>query len=372
MPNTDNAKNILNSICEFLNNKLSSKYQTKVLPLLQSDEVLQLVQAQVKVKPTKKRRSRKKDPAAPKGACTAYIMFCNTNRKSIKDEHPDMSSTEITKVMGSRWSALSDDEKLPYKELSAADKARYDNEMSSYIPSEEWISKSAKNDSKDGSKKKAKKTKKNGPKRGVTPYIAFCTQMRASVKENNPNMDAKEVTKELGRLWSTEYKNDKKKRKPFMKAAEKDKLRYENEKSTWISNDADSADNTDNTDNADDADNADSADMDLVSDKKSSVKKKNKKGNSTVEQKSSTKKASKKLAKKSKDTNQSETDIDNENFNVSDGVEEMEEKTGFVSFCQQTRPTIQQENPKWSTNKVTAKLHKLWNSMDVEEQAEYS
>jgi len=48
-----------------------------------------------------------------------------------------------------------------------------------------------------------KKTKKNinTPKRGKSPYIFFSCENRALVKENNPEMDNKQIMSELGRLW---------------------------------------------------------------------------------------------------------------------------------------------------------------------------
>ena len=58
---------------------------------------------------TKKKR-QKKDPNAPKKAMTSYLAYSNEQRPLIKQEQPSLSMTEISKVIGQRWKALSSEE----------------------------------------------------------------------------------------------------------------------------------------------------------------------------------------------------------------------------------------------------------------------
>jgi hypothetical protein len=67
----------------------------------------------------------------------------------------------------------------------------------------------------------------NAPKRGKSSYILFCISKRDSVKESNPEMSAKDIIKELGRVWREDV-SDKDKAK-YTKMAVSDKNRYENE-----------------------------------------------------------------------------------------------------------------------------------------------
>ncbi len=58
-----------------------------------------------------------KDPNAPKREPTAYIKFSNAMRPTILAEHPELASkvTEVAKIVGEKWKALSDAEKAKYK-----------------------------------------------------------------------------------------------------------------------------------------------------------------------------------------------------------------------------------------------------------------
>lgn len=96
----------------------------------------------------------------------------------------------------------------------------------------------------------------DAPKKGCTSYIKFSNEMRAQVKEDNPDMKGKDIIKELGRLWRTgfakldkktiakleedgitftekememETKKRDKARAKYEKLAEEDKKRYEAE-----------------------------------------------------------------------------------------------------------------------------------------------
>lgn len=44
-----------------------------------------------------------------------YIQFCNEHRSKVKGENPTLSMTEISKILGQKWNALSDEEKAKYK-----------------------------------------------------------------------------------------------------------------------------------------------------------------------------------------------------------------------------------------------------------------
>ena len=45
--------------------------------------------------------------------------------------------------------------------------------------------------------------------------------------------------------------------------------------------------------------------------------------------------------------------------------------TGYIAFCQQSRPQLRAENEDWSMKQVTKELEKMWKGMDEEEQAQY-
>jgi hypothetical protein len=51
---------------------------------------------------------------------TGYSLFCKEHRAEVKEDYPDMSATEITKVLADMWKDLEDDEQAEWK-VKAAD-----------------------------------------------------------------------------------------------------------------------------------------------------------------------------------------------------------------------------------------------------------
>ncbi|KAJ3352135.1 FACT complex subunit [Entophlyctis luteolus] len=74
----------------------------------------------------------KKDPNAPKGAQSSYIIFSNEVRDKVRAENPSLSLTETSKKIGAMWKELSADEKKKYEDLAAKDKKRVRAEMAEY------------------------------------------------------------------------------------------------------------------------------------------------------------------------------------------------------------------------------------------------
>ena len=79
-----------------------------------------------------KKPKAKKDPNAPKKPRSAYILFSMDEGKKIRESNPSMSSPEVMKLVGQRWSELDPKEKQRFEEKSAADKERYNDEAEAY------------------------------------------------------------------------------------------------------------------------------------------------------------------------------------------------------------------------------------------------
>ncbi|RHZ81048.1 hypothetical protein Glove_126g7 [Diversispora epigaea] len=71
---------------------------------------------------------KEKDSSEPKRNLSAYIYFSRDYREKTKAEHPNATFADIGKLLGERWRNMSENEKIPYKELAARDKKRYENE----------------------------------------------------------------------------------------------------------------------------------------------------------------------------------------------------------------------------------------------------
>jgi high mobility group protein B2 len=163
--------------------------------------------------PTKKGSKKKsdKDPNAPKRNKTAYIYFCSDKRAEAKSElGDDAKATEVTALLGKMWKDLKEDEDRSdelekYTKMASDDKSRYENETKKV------------GDSTDDEDKPVKQVKPVGkkvvddtkPAKSKTGYTYFCQSNRESVKDDNPEMKATEVTKELARLWKELSDEDK-------------------------------------------------------------------------------------------------------------------------------------------------------------------
>ncbi|KAG0695778.1 hypothetical protein DFH29DRAFT_954035 [Suillus ampliporus] len=100
----------------------------------------------------RKREKRIKDPNAPKGPASAYILFQNDIRSAYKKEHPDMSNKELLRLIGDQWKGLDEEKKDFYREQHGRAKKKHEVDLAAYnaqnpdhVPAE---------DKADGKKKK--------------------------------------------------------------------------------------------------------------------------------------------------------------------------------------------------------------------------
>ncbi|XP_072351641.1 uncharacterized protein [Scyliorhinus torazame] len=88
--------------------------------------------------PKGKKRKPPKDFTAPRAPTTGYVLFLNEQRAKLKIEHPDLPFTEITKLLGTQWSQLSQEGKQKYIDEAEKDKRRYIEELKAYQNSEAY------------------------------------------------------------------------------------------------------------------------------------------------------------------------------------------------------------------------------------------
>ncbi|KAI9261709.1 putative NHP6B-nonhistone chromosomal protein [Sporodiniella umbellata] len=85
--------------------------------------------------------------------------------------------------------------------------------------------------SEDDKKARGKKAA-SGPKRGLSAYMFFSKDQRATVKEQNPDATFGKIGKLLGEKWKSMSDADK---KTYNDMAAADKQRYETEKAAVVS-----------------------------------------------------------------------------------------------------------------------------------------
>ena len=256
---------------------------------------------------SEKKKRAKKPKDAPKNAKSAYMFFCADKRAEVKEQNPELSAKEITTKLGAMWKEIKDNEEEveKYNQLAATDKDRYKEEMVNYVPSEEV-------DTEKPEKKKRAKKAKDAPKNAKSAYMFFCQEMRASVKEENPELSPKDITTKLGAMWK-EIKDNEEEVEKYNQMAATDKDRYKEEMANYVPSEGEAESDNENSD---------------------------KKG--------------KKTTKKPKDAPKNA-------------------KSAYIFFCADKRAEVKEENPELSAKEITIKLGEMWKEIkDTEEAKKYN
>lgn len=82
------------------------------------------------VQKRKYRRHPKPDENAPERAPSAYVLFSNKMREDLKGQN--LTFTEIAKLVGENWQALTQAEKEPYERDAQAAKEKYNRDLAEY------------------------------------------------------------------------------------------------------------------------------------------------------------------------------------------------------------------------------------------------
>lgn len=268
-----------------------------------------------------------KDENAPRKWKSSYIFFCSDKRESVKKSNPDLSATEMTKKLGEMWRSLSDEKKKKYEEMSKKDKVRYESEMESYVPPE------------GVTVEKKKKKERDGPKRPMSAYLYFCKDEREKIKEEHPDMKAKDVTSEMGARWK---KLTAAQKAPYEELQKADKERYENEKGT-------SEVSKDNGRVARSKAPVKEAEKAPAKGKAAPAKAKET-AKAPAKAKEAPAKASKAAPAKALAKGQSE---------------------GYTIFANEQREELRSENPDWSDKKIEAEIQKRWKKLSDDDRAAY-
>merc|ERR1712156_665747 len=127
-----------------------------------------------------------KDKNAPKAAKNAYSLFGADISAQIKSENGNLALSDKSKEISKRWKEADADTRRKYEELAAADKLRYEKEMTDYKPSKQT---------------KKKKKDPNMPKRNMGSYMHFSVEIQKTMRKEHPEMSTTEITKAVGSQW---------------------------------------------------------------------------------------------------------------------------------------------------------------------------
>jgi hypothetical protein len=70
--------------------------------------------------------------AEPKGAKNAFLYYSMAVREEIKNQNPEASLGELSRIIGQSWKDLDAEEQQPYNNLAVEDKQRYQSEVAAF------------------------------------------------------------------------------------------------------------------------------------------------------------------------------------------------------------------------------------------------
>ncbi|KAK3915314.1 High mobility group protein 20A [Frankliniella fusca] len=84
-------------------------------------------------KPNKsKKKKNKHGAAAPRPPLTGYVRYLNSRRDTLRNDNPNLTFPDITKILAQEWANLPQEEKRPYQEAGEQDRERYNQEFEEY------------------------------------------------------------------------------------------------------------------------------------------------------------------------------------------------------------------------------------------------
>jgi len=79
-----------------------------------------------------KKKKKKKDPNAPKRNMSAFFLYSNAVRETVRGENPEAKFGDIAKIISVQFKKLSAKERGKYDQLAVEDKERYQRQMADY------------------------------------------------------------------------------------------------------------------------------------------------------------------------------------------------------------------------------------------------
>eukprot|EP00164_Ancoracysta_twista_P009567 GFYU01014196.1.p1 GENE.GFYU01014196.1~~GFYU01014196.1.p1 ORF type:complete len:279 (+),score=111.51 GFYU01014196.1:128-964(+) len=163
-------------------------------------------------------RRKKKDPAAPKKALTAFILFATDHRPRLKEQYPGIKFGDVAKKLSEMWEKVTDEERKKYEEMARKDKERYEIEKEEYNK-QKALEPSGRRRRKDP----------DAPKHSLNPFMFFAQEQREKIKAELP--EGLRVNTILGERWRGMDDAEKKK---YVDLSNADRERYHNEKQQYL------------------------------------------------------------------------------------------------------------------------------------------
>jgi high mobility group protein B2 len=177
-----------------------------------------------------------KDSNAPKRNISAYLLYQNAMREQFKRENPGMTFGELAKHTSFMYKDHTPEEKAAWEARAQQDKARYDSELSTYVPPPGHDSRGVLIQD-DRPRKRSKREPKDpsAPKRASGAYVFFTNEMRPKIMQEYPGIKFVDMGRLLGERWRALMPEEKKR---YEEMAAEDKIRFQKENEQYVANKA--------------------------------------------------------------------------------------------------------------------------------------
>ena len=78
------------------------------------------------------KRRAKKHPLAPRRPMSAFLKFSQTRRKIVKKQNPNMSNTDVSRLLGEIWRSAKPSERKHYIQEEMKERTRYKQEIAKF------------------------------------------------------------------------------------------------------------------------------------------------------------------------------------------------------------------------------------------------
>jgi len=175
-----------------------------------------------------------RDPGAPKRNMSAYLLYQNGMRETFKTQNPGMTFGQLAKYTSAMYAELSSEEKEAWVARAEADKARYLQELASYLPPPGF---DAKGDAvltfagRPAGRRGGKPVRDpNAPKRNMSAYLLYQNAMRNQFRRENPGMTFGQLAKYTSAMYKCMTPQEK---ELWNQRASQDKDRYNAEMAAY-------------------------------------------------------------------------------------------------------------------------------------------
>lgn len=252
-----------------------------------------------------------------------------------------------------------------------------------YIESEKELEKSV----KEFKGEKKLKRDPDAPKGAKNAYLFFCADNRDEVKEENPSLNTKDISKKLGEMWKDV---DEELKAEYQEKAKQDKERYERELEDYIPKEGfkNPKDRKKSKPKSNSPKRARSAYIFFCQDKRESVSSSGLKNTEVLKKlgemwKSIDDKKKKKYIKMAEeDKERYEEEMKNYNPPSSDKNEKKKKKSkksgkkralsGYMLFCKDARENVKEENPDMKLTEITKILGQMWRDLSEKKKTKYN